>query len=742
KNTNVVFQELPKDWQFIGGSGLIGKIMNEEVPQDCDPLGPQNKLIFAAGPLAGTLAPQLGRISVGAKSPLTLGIKEANSGGPAAQYLDRLGIRSIVVENCAEDGSLFILKISKKEVSLIPAHAFKEKKNYELTNRLHKTYGRKTTIISTGIAGERMYHGASVSFTDINGDPSRNAARGGLGAVMGSKGLKAIVIDAEGAPLVEIADKTLFKRTVKNWVYVLEHDITCSLYKKYGTPFAVANSANQGSMPFKNFRSGSPDSFRRVSGEVIQQKLFKRGGKMHGCMPGCIIRCSILYPDADGHRLASAYEYEAIAMLGTNLGIDDPDDIGRLKHICDDLGLDLIETGAALGVAADCGKMTMGNAGSAENLLREIEQKTAFGVALGNGVVATAAALNTDRVPAYGGQALPGHDPRAVKGTGVTYLTSPMGADHTAGLTYRAPKQKSGQAQNSLRSQIQAAVCDTFGYCINSITGGQSSLYGFLADLMKARYGVNFTLDEVVEIGKQTLKDQLKFNTGAEFAGQPKTEEFFRTEPINRDNEVFDIEDSELKDIWKGLDTYKEEKKVWEIRMPPMPEILMGIGVVKKLGGRIKTMGIKKALIVSDPFIKKVGRTDEIAGILKSAGTDSVVFDEIIPDPPVEVIEKAGKFYKEENCDSIVAVGGGSSMDSAKAIALRVSHSGALVEYESLVGGTAKIKPVVPAIVCIPTTSGTGSEVNPYAVITDRERDVKFMLMSNQLIPKLAVIDP
>ncbi len=117
KNTNVVFQDLPKDWQFIGGSGLIGKIMNEEVPKDCDPLGPQNKLIFAAGPLAGTLAPQLGRISVGAKSPLTLGIKEANSGGPAAQYLDRLGIRAIVVENCAEDGSLFILKISGKEVT-------------------------------------------------------------------------------------------------------------------------------------------------------------------------------------------------------------------------------------------------------------------------------------------------------------------------------------------------------------------------------------------------------------------------------------------------------------------------------------------------------------------------------------------------------------------------------------------------------------------------------------------------
>lgn len=742
KNGSVVFQNLPEAWKLIGGSGLIGKIMNEEVPPECDPLGPLNKLIITVGPLAGTMAPQLGRISVGAKSPLTLGIKEANSGGPAAQFLDRLGIRTVVVEDCAVDDSLFVLKISRDGAFLVPADEYKGKKNYELSDALHDKYGRKTAIISIGIAGERMYRGASMSLTDINGDPSRNAARGGLGAVMGSKRLKAIVIDAKGAASVDIADKELFGKTVKDWVYVLDHDIACSLFKKQGTPFAVANSANQGTMPFKNYSSGRPDNFEKVSGEAIQKKLFERGGKMHACMPGCIVQCSILYTDLDGNRLASAYEYEAIAMLGTNLGIDDPDAIGRLKYMCDDLGLDLIETGSALGVAADGGKMTMGDGGSAENLLREIEQGTEFGEALGNGVVATAEALNIDRVPAYKGQALPGHDPRAVKGTGVTYVTSPMGADHTAGLTYRAPKKKVGQAQNSLRSQIQAAVCDTFGYCINSVPGGQSSLYGYLADLMKARYGVDFTADDVVEIGKQTLKDQLKFNEETEFNKQPEKPEFFRIEAINQDNDVFDVDESEIKNIWNGLSGYKEQKKAWEVRIPPMPDILMGAGVVKKMGSRIKKMNIKKALIVSDPFMKEIGRTDEIAEILKSVGTDSAVFDEVIPDPSVEVIEKGGQFYKEENCDGVVGIGGGSSMDSAKAIALRVSHSGALVEYESIVGGTAKVKPGVPSIVCIPTTSGTGSEVNPYAVITDKERDAKFMLMSNHLIPKLAVIDP
>ncbi|MCJ7773407.1 MAG: iron-containing alcohol dehydrogenase [Desulfobacterales bacterium] len=742
KTETVTFQDLPKKWKLIGGSGLISKIMNAEVPPDCDPLGPQNKLIIATGPLAGTMAPQLGRISVGAKSPLTLGIKEANSGGPAGQYLDKLGIRAIVFENNPEPDRLFFLKLDKDGASVLTADDYKEKKNYELVASLHERYGKKTVIISTGLAGERKYTGASVSFTDINGDPSRNAARGGLGAVMGSKGVKAIIIDPKGADSVPIADNERFKQKVKEWIYVLEHDIGCALFKKFGTPFAVANSANQGSMPYKNYTSGKPEGFRKISGEAIQKKLFERGGKMHGCMPGCVVRCSIIYPDADGNRLASAYEYEAIALLGTNLGIDDLDAIARLKYICDDLGLDLIETGSALGVAADAGKMTMGDGASAEKLLKEIEQGTAFGIALGNGVVATAKALNISRVPAYKGQAIPGHDPRAVKGTGTTYVTSPMGADHTAGLTYKSPKSKNRQAENSLRSQIQSAVCDTFGYCLNSVTGGQTSLYGFLADLMKARYGVHFTEEDVVEIGKQTLLDQLTFNKGAEFSKQTEPQQFFRLEAINKDNEVFDVEEAEIADMWKALDKYKEREKTWEIRIPPIPDILMGAGVAKTMGSRLKRLNMKKALIVSDPFMKKIGRADEISNILNSSGIDSVIFDEIVPDPPVEVIEKAGEFYKEQLCDSIVGLGGGSSMDAAKAIALRVSHSGSLDEYESIVGGTAKVKQTVPPIICVPTTSGTGSEVNPYAVITDKERNVKFMLMSNYLIPKLAVIDP
>jgi len=743
KNEKITFENLEREWNSIGGSAFIAKIMNKEVPPATDPLGPENLFILAVGALAGTGAPQLGRISVGAKSPLTLGIKEANSGGPAAQILDRLGIRAIIVHGAPHDHRLYCLFISKDKTTLIPADEYRCMKNYELVSKLRKQYGDKIAVISTGIAGERKYKGASVSFTDIFGDPSRNAARGGLGAVMGSKGLKAIMIDPSGAAQVDLANPEEFRKIVKSWVDTLKHDISCSLFSRFGTPFAINNSASQGTLVSNNYRSGRPDNFIAVSGNSIQEILFERGGKMHGCMPGCVVQCSIIYPDKDGKRLCSAYEYETIALLGTNLGITDNDAIARLKFMCDDLGVDAIETGSSLGLAADAGKMSFGDGQSAARLLEEIEKETPLGLALGNGVVATAKYLNVSRIPAYKGQAIPAHDPRSVKGTGVTYFTSPMGADHTAGLTYRIPRNKDKQAENSLKSQIQAATCDAFGYCLNSVPGGRASIYQFFADLINARYGLRLTPKDIMEIGKQTLRDQLAFNEKSEFSKMDsKAAAFLREEAVTPTGQIFDVDDAEIKNVWKGLDSYQEKEKVWEIRIPPLPDMMFGAGVVENMGERIRRLKIKKVLLTTDPVMLSMGRADEVRKILEASGILTVIFSEVEPDPPIELIERVGKIYKDNGCDGIVGLGGGSSMDTAKAIGLRVTHAGEMREFESIVGGTAKIKPLLPPIICIPTTSGTGSEVNPYAVITDKERDLKFMLMSNYLIPRLAVIDP
>ena len=738
----VTSERIAEDWRYLGGSALIAKIMNSEVPPMADPLGPENHLIMACGPLAGTGAPQMGRVSLGAKSPLTLGIKEANAGGPAGQILDRMGIRAIVVQGAPQDNRLYSLLVSGDRAELIYAEEYRGMKNYELVTLLQQKYGEKIAVISTGIAGERKYKAASVCLTDMFGDPSRNAARGGLGAVMGSKGLKAIILDPAGAVQPDIADPEAFRTAVRSWADVLKHDISCSLFSRFGTPFAISNSASHGTLPANNYRSGRPQNFIAVSGHSIQKILFKRGGRMHGCMPGCLVQCSIIYPDKDGARLCGAYEYEMIALLGTNLGITDNDAIARLKFLCDDLGIDGVEAGSSLGLAAEAGKMPWGDPEAAARLLADIEKETPLGVALGNGAVATARFLNIDRIPAYKGQAIPAHDPRSVKGTGMTYFTSPMGPDHTAGLTYRIPKDKEKQAENSLRSQIQAAACDAFGYCLNSVPGSRS-VYPFFAELMNARYGLHLTPDDIMEIGKQTLQDQLAFNEEAEFGKIDLTiPAFLREEQITPTGDLFDVDNADVQNLWDGLKSFKEKEKVWEVRIPPLPDVMLGAGVARSMGQRIRRLKVTKAFLVTDPFLYKSGKAQEIQKILEESGIETVVFPEVEPDPPIELIERAGRLYREKGCNGIVGLGGGSSLDTAKALGLRVTHDGDLREYESLVGGGSKIKPIFPPVICIPTTSGTGSEANPCAVLTDKERDLKFILMSNHFIPKLAVVDP
>jgi aldehyde:ferredoxin oxidoreductase len=734
---------LPEQYALTGGRGLIAKIMNSEVPPGVDPLGPGNKLIIAAGPLAGTMAPQLGRVSIGCKSPLTMGIKKSSAGGPAAQKLDKLGIRAVVVEGAPKAGKWHILRISKENALLDPADEYAGMKNYQLAGELRKRYGNRVALIAIGVAGERKYTGASIALGDVYGDPSRAAARGGIGAVMGSKGLKAVVIDDVDSDRVSPADPAAFREAVRNWVDIIRKDVGCGLFHAFGTPLAVSTASMVGSMPARANTSGRHEDFRKVSGDAVKNKVRERGGRMHGCMPGCVVRCSIIYNGPDGKRLCSALEYEAIGLLGTNLDIMDLDAIARMKFLCDDIGVDLIEMGGSLAVAVSGGRLKMGDAAGAIRLLEEIGEGTDFGAVLGNGALSTAKALNVKRVPVFKGQAIPAHDGRAAKGIGVTYATSPMGADHNAGLTYKIPGEKKGQIENSLAFQIRAATCDTIGYCLNSVPGGPTSVYEFFASLLNARYGIDLTADNLVEIGKQTLRDENIFNSKAEFSRiWDPYPAFYRTEPLPPTDRVFDVEDSELNDIWNRLDAYKEKKRSWEIRIPRLPSMLIGAGVLAKIGGQAKSLKITKALFLCDPVMKEIGRAESIIGNLGANGIKTVLFSDIEPDPPIREIDKLGEIYTGQGCDGIIAMGGGSSMDAAKALSVRVTHPGHMSEYESLAGGTGKIKDILPPVICIPTTSGTGSEANTYAVLTDTERGIKFIIMSEIIVPKLAIIDP
>jgi len=554
-NLETTFEDLPDEWLILGGRGLSAKVLGNEVPPDVDPLGSDAKLVIAGGPIAGTLAPSCGRISVGAKSPLTLGIKEANAGGPVAQKLDKVGVRAIIVEGEAERGKLYLLKVSKDGASLESADEYKGMKTYDLVEDLHKKYDDKSAVISIGVIGERKLKAAAVTFTDKDGHCSRHAARGGLGAVMGSKGLKAIVIDDSGTPAIDLADKGAFREALKNWGDVIKADRNLQGMSKYGTPGVIVALRSMGSMPSKNYSSDQTEGFEKLSGKAIEEINNERGGSMDGCMPGCIVRCSVVYNDADGKHLTSSFEYETLALMGTNLGINDPDAVAKFDRICDDLGVDTIELGSAMGVAASAGKMEMGNVDSAMALLDEVEQGTEFGMTLANGVVATSQALGVTRIPAFKGQAIPAHDPRVTKPTGVTYHTSPMGADHTAGISYDDPMNKEGQVEKSLISQIFNASIDSLGYCNLAAPADKKTLFEFLKNLINARYGLNVDVEDLVKIGREALRTELKFNEGAEVNSAHSVPEFIRNESLAPTGSVFDVDSDEIAKIWDNLDT-------------------------------------------------------------------------------------------------------------------------------------------------------------------------------------------
>jgi aldehyde:ferredoxin oxidoreductase len=555
-NLEVKMQDFPEDWTIIGGRGLCAKILKEEVPPQSDPLGSEAKFVIAPGPLAATLAPSCGRISIGAKSPLTLGIKEANSGGTAGQKMDKLGIRAIVVEGMPQKDKMYLLYISKDGAEIKPVDQYRGFKNYALTEALYKTVDRNCSIISIGIGGERRWKSASVAFTDTVGHPARHAARGGLGAVMGVKGLKAIILDDRGTEAADMADIKAYRELIKEWANVIKTDPGTKNSRTYGTPGLLSGLRSLGSTPSKNYSSEQTEGFEKLSATAFEKVNKERGGGLKGCMAGCLVQCSTAYYGPDGQYLTSGFEYETLGLLGTNLGISDPDVVARFDRWCDEMGVDTIEIGSALGVAASAGKMTFGDADSAVALFEEMEKGTEFGNILANGVVSTCKALGITRIPAYKGQAIPAHDPRVTKATGVTYATSPMGADHTAGVSYENFSAKEGQVERSLKTQISVAVLDTLGYCTLAAISNGKALVVFLKDLLNARFGINLEIDDLFNMGRQVLKTELEFNRGSGFhTAHDPDPDFMRTEASVPMGTVFDVEPDEIVGIWGKLDT-------------------------------------------------------------------------------------------------------------------------------------------------------------------------------------------
>ncbi len=549
----------------LGGRGLTSAIISKEVPPACHPLGAENKLVIAPGLLSGTMAAMSGRISIGCKSPLTGGIKESNSGGQPAQVLARLGYAAIVLEGKPAGDDLYKIFINKDGVRVSVDNSLKMLGNYALIERMKGEFGDKIACISIGQAGEMRLPAASVACTDVEVRPARHAGRGGPGAVMGSKGVKVIVLDDSGVTMRQPKDPDKFREANKAFIEGLrKHGVTGEALPAYGTN-VLTNILNEaGGYPTYNFKEGRFAGASKISGETMAGVETERGGvPTHGCHRGCVIRCSGIYNDKDGHYLSKQPEYETVWAHGGNCGIDDMDTIALMDFIDDDTGLDTIEMGVTIGIAMEAGLLKFGDASAAVELLREVGKGTPLGRIIGSGAAVAGKVFGVERVPVVKGQALPAYDPRAVKGMGVTYATSTMGADHTAGYAtatnilksggYVDPLKTEGQVELSRNLQIATAAIDSTGMClfIAFAVLDQPETFQALLDLLNSFYGLNLTADNVAELGKSILKLERDFNFRAGFTKeQDRLPGFFKSQFVQPHNVNFDVTDEELDQVF------------------------------------------------------------------------------------------------------------------------------------------------------------------------------------------------
>jgi len=566
------YEEVPTRWQKWAGRGLTSAIVYEEVDPQCHPLGPHNKLVISPGWVTGSpAAPSSGRTSFGGKSPLTGGIKESNAGGLSGQQIAKLGLAAIIIEGEPAKGKWYTLVVSKDGVEFYDADPLMGKGMYEVDEALWEKYP-KSAVIGIGPAGEMKLSNAGISVNDMENRPGRYAGRGGLGAVMGAKGIKAMVILDKGGPGVDIVDQDAFKAGRRKLTEAIqEHALT----KKdgglnaYGTAILINILNEAGGLPTRNFSAGQFEGAAKISGEriaeVIQERCAKglEGTTDHGCHPGCIIKCSSVYPDEEGNQIVSCLEYETAWALGANCGIDDLDYIAKMTYECNDVGLDTIESGNAIAVAMDGGFIQFGDKEGALALLSEVQKRTPLGRIIGQGVEATAKAFGVHRVPTVKGQSMPAYEPRAVKGIGVTYATTPMGADHTAGYTIAPeiagvsgkldPLSEEGKAELSLTFQAATAFIDSTGYClfiafpILDIAKGWEGM----AESVAGVTGLPVTGADVIPLGKEILKMERLFNERAGFtSADDRPPEFMRDEKLPPHNVTWTITDEQLDSVY------------------------------------------------------------------------------------------------------------------------------------------------------------------------------------------------
>jgi len=559
-NQTIEEEELQGEEIVKAGRYFIVKTLLEKGVATVDPLSPDNPLIFSAGPLAGTNFSNANRISVGCKSPMTGGIKEANGGGTFGYALGQLQIAGFTLYGASDDWVIVHIK-KDGSISFDSAEAYMGKGNFETAALLHEKYGKKVSLALCGPVGEYQGLLSGIAISDNERRPARLAARGGVGAVMGSKKVKAIVADLNKMPNLHDRKKVL--GDIKEYSSRLRNDdAVMNAYNAIGTMTMADYTNHIGGLPVNNFSLGqqinTDEETFKMGGDYIRAQNIERGGNhSHACMPGCVIQCSNIYADTSGNEVVSPVEYETLGLLGTNCGIKDPDMLAALNHIANDLGVDTIETGAMLAVLMEAGLGEFGDMDFMVEVLKEIREGTEKGKLWAQGTARVGEHYKVERVPVIKKQAISAYDPRVIEVTGISMMSSAQGADHTTGNVPRmktVDKEYDELADASLDAQVTSAATDSLGLCIfgRSVTNVSTD---FLANAINNALGTNLEQSFFQEMGRETLKLEAAFNKEAGFTAEDdELPAFFYNEPLAPSNKVARFHGDDVHDIYERLD--------------------------------------------------------------------------------------------------------------------------------------------------------------------------------------------
>lgn len=508
--------------KYLGARGLGTKVLYDELKPGIDPLGPDNKIIFATGPLTGTAATSAGRYNVVTKSPLTGFIAASNSGGYFPAELKYAGFDAIIVEGAADEPVYIWVHNGKAEIR--SAKHVWGKNTAETTDILVAETDPDAKVACIGPAGERL-----VLFACVVNDKGRAAGRSGVGAVMGSKNLKAIVVRGTGD--VKVADPTKFREAVlAAFKKIKEFPVTSQGLPTYGTAVLVNVINQHGAFPTRNFQTGVFEGAEKISGETLAATLLVRKRACFGCPIACgrpsVVKSGKYKGEGEGP------EYETIWALGAACGVDNLEAVTKANYLCNELGLDPISMGSTIACAMELYEkgylpksatdipLRFGDADAVVEATRKTGYREGVGDLLAKGSYRLAAEFGHPELSMSAKkQEYPAYDPRGVKGIGLNYATSNRGGCHVRGYTISPeilgvpekidPLSKDGKAAWVKAFQDVTALVDSVGMCLfTTFALGAPDV----ASMLESATGIPFPVEKAVLAGERIWNLERLFN--------------------------------------------------------------------------------------------------------------------------------------------------------------------------------------------------------------------------------------